>query len=230
MNPEKQTDILRKFGIAVWSMATLVLIFIVFLLVNEMMKSGKNPLEMLKPEAKPQAQSGAATPEKKQPETPPNTKEVSLFFVSQDGQLLVQEPRTMECGDSTVENCRHALTELIAGSKKGLTPILPSNVQVRGLYLLEDSGELVIDFSRELISEHARFSSTAMESFMVQGIANTLAQPALQGKPSVPVQRVRFLFEGSPPYEAFPAHIDLSEPVAADPGWAIAPSGEKPHA
>ena len=223
----KRQGILQKLGLALWSMLTLVLFFCVVLLAREMLKGGRDPLAMLRPEPKPQAGGTAAAP--KSPETAPGTRDVVLYFGSVDGTSLAAERRPVECGDSAVENCRQALKELIVGSKGGLTPILPSNVQVRGVYLLEN-GELVVDFSRELISEHARFSSAEIESLMVQGVVNTLAQPALQGKSDAPVQRVRFLFEGSPPYEAFPAHVDLNEPIAPDPAWIAEQSSAAPHA
>ena len=68
---------------------------------------------------------------------------------------------------------------------------------MRGIYLLED-GELVVDFSGEIVSEHLRFSSAAMECLMIYGVVNTLTQDALRGPEDLPVRRVRFLFEGRP--------------------------------
>ncbi len=225
MKASTRQDIFRKLGLAIWSMVTLVLLFCVILLVNEMLKGGRDPLALLRPEPKPQAASPAA---QSQPETPAGTRDIVLYFAAADGRGLAAERRAIECGDSAVENCRQALKELIAGSKGGLAPILPSNVQIRGVYLLEN-GELVVDFSRELISEHARFTSADIESLMAQGVVNTLVQAPLQGKADAPVQRVRFLFEGSPPYETFPAHIDLSEPIAPDPAWLAGPSSAAAH-
>jgi len=108
---------------------------------------------------------------------------------------------------------------LIQGPRDILTPILPAATKIRALYLL-DSGELVIDFSRELQSEHARFKSASLESLMIYGVVNTLMQSVLQSKTDPPIRQVRFLVEGSPPQEVFPSHIDLSEPVKADPRWS----------
>jgi hypothetical protein len=81
---------------------------------------------------------------------------------------------------------------------------------------------MVINFSRELQSEHARFSSATLESLMVQGIVQTVAQSAVHEGEAPRISRVRFLIEDAPPSEAFPAHIDLAEPVAPDAQWLTA--------
>ena len=128
----------------------------------------------------------------------------------------------MEFSDSTQENCRAALALLIAGPEKNNTPIFPPQVQLRALYL-PDNGELVLDFSRDLIASGARFKSASFESLLVYGVVNTLCQPALQAKGGATVRQVRFLFEGAPPQEGFPAHIDLGGPIRPDETWLAAP-------
>ncbi len=223
MNAPWQQRVLRKLGLAVWSMVTLVLLFCVILLVNEMFKAGQDPLAGLR--AHPKTQPAPARAKEVQGKA--GQREVQLFFASPDGRVLTPEKRPIECGGSTVENCRHALEALIAGPKTPLTPVIPGTVGIRGLYLL-DNGEAVVDFSREMISEHARFSSASMEALMAQAVAHTLAQPALLGTANAPIQRVRFLFEGSPPYETFPAHVDLTEPVTPNPQWVETSNQEPP--
>lgn len=225
MSVEQRRDILRKLLLAVWSMATLVLLFCVVLLVREMIRTGRDPLAALRPEPRPQPGQPAPVGPL---DTTPGTRDLTLYFANADAHGLAPETRSLEHGDSTVENCRGALKALIAGPKKPLTPILPANTQIRGLYLLE-GGEMVVDFSRELISERGRFTSASTEALMVQGVVNTLTQEAVRGKAGPPVQRVRFLFEGSPPYETFPAHIDLSDPVAPDRDWIAAAASEAIH-
>ncbi|HPO14243.1 MAG TPA: GerMN domain-containing protein [Candidatus Hydrogenedentes bacterium] len=214
MNHPWQQNVMRKLGLAVWSMVTLVLLFCVILLINEMFKAGQDPLASLRPHPKEEPRPASAG----KPLEAPGQREIKLFFANADGRLLTPEARSIECGASTVENCRHALEALIAGPQTPLTPVLPANVQIRGLYLLEN-GEAVLDFSREMISEHAQFSSASMEALMAQAVAHTLAQPALLGDASAPIQRIRFLFEGSPPYETFPAHVDLNDPIMPGPNW-----------
>lgn len=209
-----QQNVMRKLGLAIWSMVTLVLLFCVILLVNELFKAGQDPLASLRPH--PKEEPGGTSAGK--PLEAPGQREINLFFANADGCLLSPETRSIECGSSTVENCRHALEALIAGPQTPLTPVFPANVQIRGLYLLEN-GEVIVDFSREMISEHTQLSSASMEALMAQAVAHTLVQSALLGDAAAPIQRIRFLFEGSPPYETFPAHLDLNDPLAPEPNW-----------
>lgn len=199
-----------------WSMVTLVLLFCVVLLVVEMIRGGQDPLELVK-ETIPQE---ASTPVESA--GPVSTREITLYFAGPGARKLVPETRRIDCGDYTVDNCRNVLDALIQGPlQPGRTPILPSEVKVRALYLL-DSGELAIDFSIELQILHRRLKSTSLEALMVHGIANTLAQTAVKGGREVAVKAVRILIEGQEPGEQFPAHIDVSAPIAPDLSWLAA--------
>jgi hypothetical protein len=204
--------------LSVWAFVTLVLLLCVVLLAVEMTRQGHDPLAAVqgtKPDAPvpaPTVESGAS-------------KEVTLFFAGADGRDLVAQPARIEITDSTSENCRHALEALIHGPGAPLTPLLPASTKIRGLYLLE-SGTLVADFSMELEAELKRVRSASVESLLIYGIVNTLTQPALQAahENAVPVtvKSVRFLIEGAPPRETFPAHADLSLPVLPSAGPANA--------
>lgn len=190
-------------------MATLVLLFCVVFLVYEMFQRGQDPLDvaLIRPVSQPLAQDD---------ENPKTTREIQLYFTDGQSMALTPENRRIEFTDSTVENSRRALEALIEGPRDLLAPVLPPTTKIRGLYLL-DKGELVVDFSRDLEAGHIK--SASAELLMVHGIVASLAQPALKGRQEPPVRTVRFLFEGSPPQETFPAHIDLSEPVAPDGRW-----------
>ena len=100
---------------------------------------------------------------------------------------------------------------------------------MRSLYLLE-GGELVMDFSIQLELEARKRKSASLEALMVYGIANTLTQPDVKGADEPAVSTVRFLIEGSAPRESFPAHVDLSGPVAPDTGWLAGPQERAPNA
>jgi len=214
--------ILARLGLAVWAMVTLILCFVIAMLVNEMLRNGQSPLASFQSAAPAE---GTAVPAKPKTPGPAGTKEIQLFFSTGDGQKLVAEPSTIEFSESTVENCRHAIAELIGGPhQNGNVPILPTNARLRGLYLL-DSGELVADFSGELALAHARIKSAGLEGMLVYGLVNTVTQTALQGGDKAEVKRVRFLVEGAPPTEGFPAHLDLGQPVIPDPGWNQAAAG-----
>lgn len=214
MSKKFRKNVLWQLTLSAWGMVTLVLLFCVILLANELSKSGENPFGALKPE---QAAAPAAR-ETRRPEQTLGPREITLFFADTEGGALTGERDSVDFSDSTALNCRAALDKLIAGPRDMLTPILPPSVHVRGIYLLGD-GELVVDFSGEIVSQHLRFTSALMETLLVQGVANTLTQEALRGESDGPVRRVRFLFEGAQPEESYPAHIDLSKPIQPDPVW-----------
>lgn len=208
-----KTDIVRNFALSLWGLLTLVLLFTVLLLFNEMLKSGQDPLDSLRA-----APESTARPQTARPATTVGEREVQLFYADASGRQLAPQSRVLEFTDSTVENCRRVLDALILGPAEGAGAILSPAVRVRAVYLL-DSGELVLDFSREFLSEQTRLKSASLESLLVQGIVNTLTQGALQTKGEPAVRRVRFLVEGSAPPDSFPAHIDLTEAIEPDSLW-----------
>lgn len=215
--------VIKKLIYALWGMLTLVLFFSVVLLANEIRKNEASPLDAFRLST---AEPARPVP-KRQSDGLRQPREIVLYFASKDGRGLVPERQEIPFSDSTVENCRGALERLIAGPRGDLTAILPATAKIRALYLLEE-GELVIDFSREILMEHARFKSTMLELLMTYGIVNTLTQGALQVD-GEEVTRIRFLFEGSLPQESFPAHIDLSAPIGPDRRWIAAHRPQAPH-
>ncbi len=214
MSLEFRRDVVRLLVLSVWGLFTMVLVFCVFLLVNEMHKSGQDPLGALRPDPQVDEGAGAAA---RRPLQPMGAREVTLYFASPDGRFLVPETRTLELEGSTLENCRAALKALIAGPRESLAPILPPDAAIRAIYPLP-KGELAVDFSRELKTRHARFKSTSMEALLVYGVVNTLTQEAIQAQDQPPVRCVRFLFDGAP-QDTFPAHVDLTDPIEADATW-----------
>jgi spore germination protein GerM len=207
-------DILKKVMFSLWGMLTMVLLFCVILLVNEMMQRGQDPLAAVRPES---VQAPAAS----QPgdeDAPVEMQDVVLYFASQDGHSLAPEIRSLEKSNSTVENCRNALELLIQGPRDILLPVLPPNTGINAMYLLDD-GELVVDFSRELQMEQSRFRSANSEALFVFAVVSSLTQKSLQVAGQPAVTRVRFLLEGTRPQETFPAHFDLSEALRPDPAW-----------
>ncbi|MFA7692184.1 MAG: GerMN domain-containing protein [Candidatus Hydrogenedentes bacterium] len=216
MKESRKKHILRRFGILTWGWITLLLCFILVLLINQMLSEGQNPLSFLKSDT-PEVPANAGDIQ-----NPPDsfgTREVTLFFVAEQGHVLTPETAVIEYSIRTVENCRRCLTQLINGPKQSfLQPLLPDQTRIRGLYL-QTNGELIIDLSSEMLLAHNCPKSAEMEALMTFGIVNTMSQPALTGEDGLAVKQVRFLFDGSVPRELFPAHLDLSEALVQDKRW-----------
>lgn len=215
MSPEQNRNLAQNIVLVLWGMVTLVLLFSVALLVYEMRRQGQDPLAVLEPPQRPAGSSSEAL-------KPANATNISLYFADSEALKLAPELSSLELTASTVENCRKALEALIQGPRSGLTPILSPTTKLHALYLLED-GELVVDFSRDLVVHHRK--SASAEALMVYGIVTTVTQGALKGKQEVGVSRVRFLIEGSSPGEGFPAHMDVSEPIVPDARWRVSAGG-----
>lgn len=212
-------DVLKQLWFSLWGLATMVLLFMVVFLSMELIKMGGDPVAALKPGAGAAEQQAAA-----RPTSTIGENEVELYFPAADGSGLEAVGKVLSLTDTTVENCRAALEALIAGPQDAtLVQALPATVRVRALYLL-DEGELVVDFSREIWSGQARFRSAALEAQMAYAVVNTVTQQALQSASDPRVREVRFLIEGAAPTDAFPAHLDLSAPLAPDRRWMTAGS------
>lgn len=212
MNPAGRKNAFKKLLMAVWGLATAMLLFLVALLAWQMYEQNSRALP-----AAPGEAAGTAAPVSGEPGL---QKEVTLFFSTADAQSLAPQTTRIELTSQTAANCRRALETLAKGPESGLKPVLPPSTQIRAVYLIED-GELVVDFShglRDLMLEHK--SSTSSEALMVYAVANTVTQEALKGSDGKAVTRVRFLMEGTAlPQGAFPEHIDLSEPILPNSTW-----------
>jgi len=214
MESAYRKEALRSLGLAAWGLLTLVLLFTVVMLINEMLKAGQDPLGAIR--GTPDTTTADAAPAR--PTTASGMKDVALFFADPTGRMLLTESARIEAADSTIANCRTALERLIAGPRESLTPVLPDATKVRAIYLREN-GELVIDFSRELQAAFGRMRSASVESLLAYGVVQTVTQRALHVEGDPQVKTVRILIEGAPPSEGFPAHIDYSEPFRPDPRW-----------
>lgn len=220
-----------------WGLVTLTLLFCVCVLAFEM--SRRSPEPSAKPKDAAGQPTGSQASDAQNTGTPAPTPvppeggvigllgqshEVDLFFADGEGRRLVAEKSRITLGGSIEENCRRALEALVKGSQGVLAPILPSSTKVRGVYLLP-GGELVIDLSIDVETELKKYRSASVESLMVYGVVNTLTQPILKNGKDDAIASVRFLIEGAPPRESFPAHLDLSLPVVADPSWIATNQG-----
>jgi len=211
MDDSRTGTVVRAGLFTLWGLATLILVACLGLLLYGRMEQGDTPLEISFSNS---SQRDASAPIATESATTP--REVPIYFADHQGMGLESELRRVDFGEDTVENCRRALQILIAGPRGELTPVVPTSTVIRGIYTLE-GGELVIDFSRDMESTHVKTASA--ELLMVRAIVATVVQPRLRGDGDGPLRRVRFLFEGSPPQDMFPAHIDLTDPVSFQREW-----------
>ncbi len=208
----------RSILITAWGMATLVLIFCVALLARELYHAGPTATTV------PTTPRGRVAISNSSADDTIGTKEVALYFAAPSLPGVLAETRRIEFSDSTTENCKRTLLELINGPRHTLLPTLPPTTKVRGVFLLK-SGELIVDFSREL--EAGMPQSLGAELLMIQSITQTLTQPALRGAAGPTIRSIRFLFEGSTSQDTFPTHLDISGSLSPDEKW-IRPRSESP--
>lgn len=197
---------LRRSVYLLWAAGTFALIVAVGVLIFNLERQ-RSDLEALG--FSPNSLGGVTI----NPDDSRTLEDISLYFAHATHLSLVPEVRRLSVTENLVENSRVALEALIDGPEGPMVPVLPTTTTIRGLYLM-DNGELVLDFSRDL--EFSYVQSGASELLMVQSIVISVCQAALRGDDERVIRSVRFLFEGSPPQDSFPAHIDLSEPVYPD--------------
>lgn len=215
MGGSDKPSFFRKAVLAAWAMLTLILAFCVLLLANELMKSGKNPLDLADITEKTSAVPVQG------PTSSAQLRDATVFVISADGAMLVPERRSIPLGDFTVDNCRAALDELKKPPQGANNlSVLPQACEYNALYLMP-GGELVIDFASSI--QIGVPKSVEAEALMVYGVVNTLTQDSLKGPKSEKVMSIRFLIDGAAPRESFPAHLDLSRPVSPNPQWILKP-------
>ncbi len=217
MKESERAHFFRQALLGLWALATLILFFSLGLVVYDMFEKGYDPFP-----APPKGdRSVVRLPLGKDADTV--QRRVTLYFLNSEGTGLVGESREFSLGSFTQENCARILSGLIEGPQSpNCFAILPKSTAIRNVFLL-DSGEVVIDFSREIQTDPARPKSAHAEALMAYGIANTLCQPSVAGEKDRRVTAVRFLFEGGPFPTTFPEHLDFSGGFTADASWFASP-------
>lgn len=135
---------------------------------------------------------------------PDDVMEITLYFADGYGQSLVAETRLIP---KTEGIARATINELLAGPspESGLLPTIPYGTVLKDINVKED-GLIIVDFSRELIDNHA--GGDLGESLTVYSIVNTLAQFPT-------VDRVQFLVDGQI-VETIAGAINLSQEIYPD--------------
>lgn len=137
---------------------------------------------------------------------PAGRVEVSLFFLSDDDDLLHRETREIVAGPTPADEAERALEELIKGSEKDYLSPLPPQTRVRQVFVNKD-GTAYVDFGKEIMEKFSYGSSSELAA--VYAVVNTLAVNFR------PIKRVVILVEGAE-RETLGGHVDLSRPFAAN--------------
>ena len=132
-----------------------------------------------------------------------NQVQVTLFFVSADGESLAPEPRRIFRTATVNDRARQALQALFEGSQSGLLPSVPPGTLLRELYLARD-GTAYVDMGSEFKRAIEVGSSDAV--YAVYGIVNTLAYNFPD------ILKVKILIDGDEA-EDVGGHLDLSRPI-----------------
>ncbi|MCX7973478.1 MAG: GerMN domain-containing protein [Candidatus Aminicenantes bacterium] len=134
------------------------------------------------------------------------TRQVTLYFPSENDDWLHPESREIRVGTPEKE-AEEIIQELIAGSKKGYLSPLPPQARIRQVFITND-GTAYVDFSREIMEKHP--SGSAAELTTIYAVVNSLIS-------NIPaIKQVFFLIEGSE-RETLSGHINLNRPFVALP-------------
>ena len=135
---------------------------------------------------------------------PRGTRSVTLFFASPSGDSLVAEQRQVLESDRVTETVRTLVDELVRGPTAGGRPVFPSGVQAQHVFL-DESGDLYIDFSPELLR---RFHGGSTEEYLL--LASLVRTVSLQ-LPTV--DGVTITVNGQP-VSTLGGHFSLEAPLA----------------
>jgi spore germination protein GerM len=132
---------------------------------------------------------------------PQPSKSVTLFFLSEEDNLLHPETREIRADESAVREAKTTVEELIKGSQQGYLSPFPPETKLRQLFISKD-GIAYVDFSKEFMDKHPSGSSAELAT--VYSIVNTLAYNFK------PIKKVSILIEGAEK-ETLGGHINLSQ-------------------
>jgi germination protein M len=131
------------------------------------------------------------------------TRSITLFFISEDDNLLHREKREIFDHPSIVHQAIQSIEELLKGSQNDLLSPLPMDTELREFFITK-RGIAYADFSGDIRDEH--LSGTAAEMVTVFAIVNTLTYNFKA------IKKVFILIDGSEK-ETLAGHIDLSRPI-----------------
>ncbi|HKA24055.1 MAG TPA: GerMN domain-containing protein [Candidatus Eisenbacteria bacterium] len=135
---------------------------------------------------------------------PRGTRSVALYFAAPSGDSLVTEQRQVLENDRVTETVRTLVDELVRGPTAGGRPVFPPGVTVRHVFL-DESGDLYIDFSPELVR---RFHGGSTEEYLLlASLVRTLAG-------ELPTVDGIIITVNGQPISTLAGHFSLEAPLA----------------
>jgi spore germination protein GerM len=130
------------------------------------------------------------------------TKEMVLFFISEENNLLRREEREIVLGSTLEHQIECLVEELLLGSEQGLISPLPPETKIRGIYITRNR-IVYIDFSSEFQTNHPSGSSAEISSIF--SVVNSITYNFKS------IEKVFILINGTE-QETLSGHIDLRKP------------------
>jgi len=136
-------------------------------------------------------------------EQPLQSKTITLFFLSEEDELLHPEEREILDNPSMARLASQTIEELLKGSRNGSPSSFPDETKLRELFVTRE-GIAYVDFSGEISNAH--ISGSSAEISTVFTVVNSLTYNFKS------IKRVFILIEGIE-RETLAGHIDLSRPL-----------------
>lgn len=134
-----------------------------------------------------------------------NVKLVRLYFASPDADYLKVEVRRILREKRITDEAKVLVKELINGPRENLDPTIPSETQLRELYIVPEEKCAYLDFNKAFQTNHP--GGSAGELLTIYSLVNTLIDN-LEG-----IERVQILVEGAT-IETLAGHIDITRPLS----------------
>ena len=136
-----------------------------------------------------------------------------LFYVAEDGTMLVRAAREVAFGEDTLARARIIAEAQLAPPPAPWISPFPEGTTLRAVYLA-DGGDTFVDLSREVTLAHP--GGSLDELFTVYALVNALTTNLPE------ITAVQILVEGQE-VDTLAGHVDLRRPLALNMKW-VAPS------
>ena len=147
----------------------------------------------------------------------------TMYYVAADGLGLVRREIEIPYVADTLSRARIILERQLDPAPRRLLSPFPAGTRLRAIYLA-DNGDLFVDLSGEVTTEHS--GGSLDELLTVYALVNALTTNVAE------VSAVQILVDGRE-VDTLAGHIDLRQPLSPNLTWVVdlpRPAGESPPA